>query len=160
MLLTCIIGGLLGCSKIKAMPLRRLVVFVKVWITEKSYYDFVFQYFLFFVQRIHVCDTNTKCFSVLFVLRWKDSCVWYKYWKIYKNSWKFSRHQKTADILWNPWKEYKNLPTKITRICPNFKQKEYDEHPRLNFDMSFPGVLKEKRNLNSQVKNNIYLEIL
>ena len=31
---------------------------VKVWINMKSYYDFVFQYCVFSIQRIQVCDTK------------------------------------------------------------------------------------------------------
>ena len=31
---------------------------VKVRINMKSYYDFVFQYCAFFIQRIQVCDTK------------------------------------------------------------------------------------------------------
>ena len=31
---------------------------VKVWINTKSYYDFVFQYCVFIIQRIQVCDTK------------------------------------------------------------------------------------------------------
>ena len=31
---------------------------VKVWINMKSYHDFVFQYYVFFIQRIQVCDTK------------------------------------------------------------------------------------------------------
>ena len=31
---------------------------VKVLINMKSYYDFVFQYCVFFIQKIQVCDTK------------------------------------------------------------------------------------------------------
>ena len=41
-----------------------------------------------------------------------------------KNSWKFVRPKKIADILRNPEKKLKHLPTQKNRIWPNFKLKK------------------------------------
>ena len=48
------------CPKIQTQKNRmtQYPVVVKVWINMKSYYDFVFQYCVFFVQSIQVCDTK------------------------------------------------------------------------------------------------------
>ena len=48
------------CPKIQTQTNRMTqdAMFVKVWINMKSYYDFVFQYCVFFIQRIQVCDTK------------------------------------------------------------------------------------------------------
>ena len=40
-----------------------------------------------------------------------------------ENSWKFVRPKKIAEILRNPEKQLKNLPTQKNRIWPNFKPK-------------------------------------
>ena len=48
--------------------------------------------------------TTILHFSVLCVFHSKDSSVWYKNWKTQKNSWKFVRPPKIAEILWNPEK--------------------------------------------------------
>ena len=57
---------------------------VKVWINMKSYYDFMF--------------FRTVCSS------FKDSSMWYKNRKTQKNSWKFVRTKKIAEILRDPEK--------------------------------------------------------
>ena len=44
------------------------------------------------------------CFSVLCVLHAEDSSVRQKNWKTQKNSWKFVRPKKIAEILQNPEK--------------------------------------------------------
>ena len=60
----------------------------------------------------------------LCVLNAKDWSVWHKNWKTQKNSWKFVRPKKIAEILQNPEKQLKNLPKQKNRIWPNFKPKK------------------------------------
>ena len=59
-------------------------MFVKVRINMKSYYNFVFHYCVFFMQRIQACDTK--------IGRPKE------------NGWKFVIPKKIAEILQNPEK--------------------------------------------------------
>ena len=63
-----------------------------------------FQYFVFFIQRIHVCDA--------------------KIGRHPKNSWKFVRPHKNSGNFAKPRKIAKNLPTQKNRIWPNFKPKK------------------------------------
>ena len=45
----------------KTVPLRmRLMLFAKVWIYMKSYYDFLFFRIVLFIQRIQVCDSQKR----------------------------------------------------------------------------------------------------
>ena len=79
------------------------VMVVKVWINMKSYHDSVFQYCVFFIQWIQVCDTKIgRPKNIAGDLSGP------------KNSGNFAKPRKIA----------KNLPTQKNRIWPNFKPKK------------------------------------
>ena len=50
------------CPKIQTQNNRMTQdeMVVKVWINMKSYYEFIFQYCVFFIQRIQVSDTKIE----------------------------------------------------------------------------------------------------
>ena len=103
----------------EAVTLRRLVLFVKVWINMKSYYDFVFfSTVCFSFKRFH----SSGWFKIVRPKKYLEIC------QTPKNSRNFTKPPKTAQKFANTEKY----------DLVKFQTKNIRTHPCLNFDCPSP----------------------